>query len=87
MHRLKKTVLRRLTLVLSVPIVLTAGATACTYLFEDSMKSWVGLPISEFQEQYRNGSTLLRVETDKQTGQTVYAYSLSGLLIVAQIMQ
>ena len=59
--------------------MLGQALAGCTYLFEDSMKGWVGQPIEDFQKQYKSGSKLVSVTKDEASGKTTYKYSLAGL--------
>ena len=53
--------------------------SGCTYVFEDSMKQWVGEPLSEFQHKHKNDSDLINTQSDPASGLTVYAYRLTYL--------
>ena len=51
----------------------------CTYLFEDTMKSWVGAPIEKFQTQYKDDGELLSTTKDPGPDETIYKYRIRGL--------
>ena len=60
-------------------LALCLSISGCVHLFEDSMKSWVGAPLSEFQQKYKNDSKLIGALPGSERGTTVYAYSLTYL--------
>ena len=49
----------------------------CAHLFEDTMKSWVGAPLKEFQDQYHD-SRLVSKNGPDANGQSHYAYDVYG---------